>query len=341
GLPHNPARLVFERDVVDVLARRLVAGMESLVLDGSGAALDGGDAEGRLSAADVRGLEAAGVVVGTGDLGPRELLDEVDRSALRDALLADAGVREVLDGVWPVLSAEEVVGGSGWSAADVPLLDEAEALIGGARAVFGHVVVDEAQELSAMEWRMVVRRCPSRFMTVVGDLAQTGNVGGASSWREVLEPFVGERFEVAGLSVNYRTPAEVMEVAASAHRPGVVVPRSARAGGEVPWRVLVTRAELAGAVDRLAGEGNTGVIASAGVVEELSRSLPDRVVLTPRDAKGLEFDSVLVVDPAGILAAPLGANDLYVAMTRTTRRLVVLCVGSVPAELAGLPERRL
>ncbi|PRY34542.1 HelD family protein [Umezawaea tangerina] len=347
GLPHNQGRLVFEREVVEVLAGRLVEGMEGVVLDDGGEALDGGDADGRLSAADLRGLAAAGVVVGE-DLGPRALLDEVDRGLLRDSLLADGGLREVLEGVWPVLSAAEVVGGGGawsgdsgseasWSAADVALVDEVEALIGGGRVVFGHVVVDEAQELSAMEWRMVMRRCPSRFMTVVGDLEQTGSVSGASSWGEVLGPFVGKRFEVAGLSVNYRTPVEVMEVAGAvlaAHREGVVVPRSVRVGGEVPWRVLVERGEVVGWVGRFDG----AVVASDGVVEELCRGLPGRVVLTAREAKGLEFDSVLVVDPVGILGGRTGVSDLYVAMTRAVRRLGVVCVGEVPGELMGMVE---
>src|SRR5206468_2554147 len=80
---------------------------------------------------------------------------------------------------------------------------------------FGHLVVDEAQELSAMQWRVLMRRCPSRSMTVVGDIAQTGSPAGARSWAEMLGPYLADRWRLAELTVNYRTPAEIMRAAAS------------------------------------------------------------------------------------------------------------------------------
>ena len=92
-----------------------------------------------------------------------------------------------------------------------------------ARWAFGHVIVDEAQELSPMAWRLLMRRCPSRSMTVVGDVAQTGALAGTASWQELLAPYVADRWRLAELTVNYRTPAEIMAVAAevlAAHRPG-------------------------------------------------------------------------------------------------------------------------
>ncbi|HET6705472.1 HelD family protein [Amycolatopsis sp.] len=384
GLPHNPARLVFQQRLVDALARDLADRMENVVFDDTGAALDGGSADGRLSEADLRALAAAGVVTGPGPEGPRRILDETDVARLRTALLADAGVGAVLDELWPPLTAAEVVAqvlgtsGEAWSAADVPLLDEAAAVLGErACPTFGHVVVDEAQELSAMAWRMLLRRCPTRSMTVVGDLAQTGDPAGATArvipWDGLRPPVsslpgatdssgrdavprshVDDRWRLAELTVNYRTPAEVMAVAApllAAHHPGLRPPRSVRHAGEHPWRRRTALAELP---DVLAGivarhdDGRLAVIAPPVHHARIAAAVPVTtppdptdpvVVLTPRQAKGLEFDAVLVVDPAAILAEPLGHNDLYVALTRTTRHLGILHPGPPPAELAGVRER--
>jgi hypothetical protein len=357
GLPHNQARLVFQREIVAMLARRLVESMEAVVRTEDGEALDGGSADGRLSAADLKALAAAGVVVGDEDTGPRELLDEGDRAGLRAALLADAGVAAVLDELWPPLTPEQVLerssAGDDWSAADVPLLDEAAALLDGSegRATFGHVVVDEAQELSEMAWRMVMRRCPTRSMTVVGDLAQTGSAAGTSSWDEVLRPHVADRWRLAELTVNYRTPAEIMAATAdllAAHHPGLRPPDSVRSTGEAPWRLGTSERELPDVLAELAAthtDGQLGVIAPEPRIGRLAAVLslgpvPDLtgrvVLLTPGQAKGLEFDSVLIADPAAILRAPLGHNDLYVAMTRATHRLGIVHPGPPPVELAAL-----
>jgi DNA helicase IV len=366
GLPHNRARLVFHREVVDVLARRLVEELEAVVLTDTGEAIDGGSADGRLGEADLRALAAAGVVIDQDDPGGgRDVLDEADRAALRDSLLADRGVRVALDDVWPPLTPERVVAdllakpAGDWSAADVPLLDEAEALVGrdgDGRTTFGHVVVDEAQELSEMAWRMLMRRCPTRSMTIVGDLAQTGDPAGASSWADVLRPHVDDRWRLAELTVNYRTPAEVMAATAdllATHHPGLRPPRSVRSTGETPWRVGTTPADLPEVVADLARAwtgGRLAVIAPATHFDALATALSlktptdltDEVVLLgPGQAKGLEFDSVLIVDPTAILdAAPLGHHDLYVAMTRATHRLGVVHPGPPPAELSAMRELR-
>lgn len=342
GLPHNQARLVFQREIVAALAGELVGRMEAVVFTATGEALDGGSADGRLGEAELRALAAAGVVLGQEEDGPRDLLDEVDREALRTALLSDAGVRDALDELWPTLTPAEVVEGP-WSAADVPLLDEVAALVGESVPVFGHVVVDEAQELSGMAWRMLVRRCPSRSMTVVGDLAQTGSAAGASSWERVPRPH-----RLAQLTVNYRTPVEIMTVAVellARHHPALRPPRSVRASGEVPWRLAA--ADVPGALATLIAEHAEGKLAIiAPVVDELAAalSLPvppdltgDVVLLTPAQAKGLEFDVVVIADPVAVLAA--GPNDLYVAMTRATRQLGVVHPGPVPPELSSLVAR--
>ncbi len=354
GFPHNQARLVFQREVVGTLTRDLVATMEDLVLTETGEALDGGSADGRLSEADLKALAAAGAVLGPDDAGPKTLLDETDKAALRAALLADPGVQAVLDGIWPPLTparvVRDVVGGEGWSAEDVPLLDEAAVLVGEGVPVFGHVVVDEAQELSEMDWRMLVRRCPTRSMTIVGDLAQTGSPAGARSWDRVLREDSADR--LVQLTVNYRTPAEIMAVAAdllAAHHPGLRPPRSVRASGETPWRRHAD--DLPAAVADLAAahtDGQLAVIAPAAHTGPLAAALslpmaPDLadkvVLLTPAQAKGLEFDGVLIVDPAAVLAGPLGHNDLYVAMTRATRWLGVVHPGPPPAALRELIVR--
>ncbi|HZN16619.1 MAG TPA: ATP-binding domain-containing protein [Micromonosporaceae bacterium] len=214
------------------------------------------------------------------------------------------------------------------------------------RWAFGHVIVDEAQELSPMAWRLLMRRCPSRSMTVVGDLAQTGSLGGPASWAEVFSPHVADRWRLAELTVSYRTPAEVMSVAArvlAGIDPAVQPPRAVRHSGVRPWDETGTPhrlAELVGQEAGAVGDGRLAVIAPAGRLGELAPVLtgvvPDlavgeqldlerrAVLLAVAQAKGLEFDGVVVVDPDGIVAeSPRGPSDLYVALTRATQRLGV------------------
>jgi DNA helicase IV len=203
---------------------------------------------------------------------------------------------------------------------------------------YGHVVVDEAQELSAMDWRVLMRRCPSRSFTVVGDLTQRRSTAGATSWGEVLDRYVPGRWVYRSLTVNYRTPAEIMAVAAAVlaeFAPGVRPPDSVRACGVPPWSRRVGDDELAGALedfvrDEAGREGTSVIIGPAG-------SVPGAV--PPSGTKGLEFDAVLVVDPDRILAdGPRGAADLYVALTRATQRLGVLHRGPLPPALRGLAD---
>ena len=220
---------------------------------------------------------------------------------------------------------------------------------------FGHVVVDEAQELSAMQWRLLMRRCPSRSMTVVGDTAQTGSPAGARSWGQMLDPYVGGRWRLAELTVNYRTPGRIMQVATSALAESGITPpvlTSARPGDWPPTAEQVA-GDLAAALGRVVteelaavGEGRLAVITAAQAQPELAAALGQAVsaagerlvVLSPAQCKGLEFDVVVLVEPAAILAgSSRGASDLYVAMTRSTQRLRILHSQPLPAGLV-LPE---
>ena len=206
--------------------------------------------------------------------------------------------------------------------------------------VYGHVVVDEAQELSAMDWRVLVRRCPTRSFTVVGDLAQRRSAAGARSWADALERYAPGRWTHRVLGVCYRTPAEIMAVAAAvldAHDPGHPAPEPVRHSGVEPWAQQVRPDELVPAVlDVVAAEaehpGSVAVITPRPLPD-----VPGAVVLSPRETKGLEFDSVLVVEPGRMLVD--GAADLYVALTRATQRLGVLHTGPLPAGLSGLTSR--
>ncbi|GAB3881024.1 hypothetical protein GCM10027612_09470 [Microbispora bryophytorum subsp. camponoti] len=211
--------------------------------------------------------------------------------------------------------------------------------------------MDEAQELSAMAWRTVMRRVPARSLTVVGDIAQTGSAAGARSWGEMLDPYVKGRWREERLLVNYRTPAEIMEVAADVLRavaPGEEPPESVRFGGARPRAVPAEGTDLRRLVEselREIGEGRVGVVTPDGRHAEVAALFPEAVdpldspvaVLTVRSSKGLEFDAVVVVDPEGILRqSPKGGQDLYVAITRATRRLTVVYEDRLPAVLHRL-----
>ncbi|MEV8093161.1 RNA polymerase recycling motor ATPase HelR [Kitasatospora sp. NPDC085879] len=187
---------------------------------------------------------------------------------------------------------------------------------------FAHIVVDEAQELTDAEWQTLLLRCPSRSFTVVGDRAQARH-GFTESWRERLERIGLDRIEVASLGINYRTPAEVMAEAAPVVRavlPDANVPTSVRSSG-IPV-VHGSVEELDAVLERwLAAhaDGTACVIGAPGF-----RATPRVRSLTPALSKGLEFDLVVLVDPEAFGEGVAGAVDRYVAMTRTTRQLVVL-----------------
>lgn len=187
---------------------------------------------------------------------------------------------------------------------------------------FGHIVVDEAQELSDAEWQMVLARCPTRSLTVVGDRAQARH-GFRGTWAERLGAAGLDRVTVASLTVNYRTPAEVMAVAEPVIRaalPDANVPTSVRHGSAVRYAAAGLRDRVL--ADWLAAhpEGTACVIGDPAYRGDGARIRS----LTPVLAKGLEFDLVVLVRPERFGDGIEGAVDTYVAMTRTTGELVVL-----------------
>lgn len=257
---------------------------------------------------------------------PQDLEDDLDPEILMAYDLIDAGqLAERQDVRNRQTTAERAAGDRNWT--------------------YGHVIVDEAQELSEMAWRMVMRRIPNRWVTVVGDVAQTGDPAGASSWQRMLEPYVAQRWKLAELTVNYRTPAEIMAVAADVLAeidPDAAAPRSVRGTGVRPRAHAVDASALHSAVAQLVavetGPGTTAVITPHAMVADFTELAGESVrVLTVHEVKGLEFDAVYLVEPQGILdESPRGLNDLYVALTRATQRLGVVHTGELPSVLSGL-----
>jgi DNA helicase IV len=187
--------------------------------------------------------------------------------------------------------------------------------------------VDEAQELTDAEWQMLLRRCPSRSFTIVGDRAQARH-GFSESWRGRLERVGLDRVDLASLSINYRTPQEVMAEAEPVIRsvlPDANVPTSIRSGGGPVVHGLMS--DLSSTLDVwLAAQADgTACVIGVGETDEVASRTTSRIrSLTPELSKGLEFDLVVLVDPDSFGTGIEGAVDRYVAMTRATQQLVVL-----------------
>ena len=381
-----------------------------------------------------------------GEAAPHEWEDELS-ARLRRA----PQVRETLDRMWPVLSGAELVhdlfgfealvrsasagvltdaeqkllirervanvADVAWTEADLPLVDEADAILGppsaarprarrrarrdpdleqarrtveelgvggftnaaevlarygseaptvgdddGEPRTFGHVLVDEAQDLSAMQWRMLARRCPTGSMTLVGDFGQASRPGALANWDDVTAnlPVRVPPHRVT-LTVNYRTPSEIMDVAnrlLPAAAPGVEPARPVRSTGAHPEVETVAPGELVPAAAAAARAstalgGTVAVIAPVELHAALTDALADRgavadvieaidapvAVLSGLDSKGLEFDHVVVVEPAQLVAPDRsGLRLLYVVLTRATRRLVVVHAEPLPEALGLAPH---
>jgi DNA helicase IV len=292
---------------------------------------------------DVPLLDEAAELLGeldtTGDA--RRAAREAQRA--RDLENAERAIENM--GVQGIVDAESLAAGF---AEDGDLRTTAERAALDRTWTYGHIVVDEAQELSPMQWRLLRRRGPLRSFTIVGDLAQTAAARPPGDWGEAIHA-LGDEFRLEELTVNYRTPRQITELAeqrATALGLPVTPARSVREGAWPVRERVVERPGLAAAVvaaaleDRAVdAEGSVAVIAPETLVTELhdalvagvgepvgfgSEGLGSRItVMGPRTAKGLEFDTAIVVDQRGIVGDS-GAGSLYVALTRPTQRLTVL-----------------
>jgi DNA helicase IV len=193
---------------------------------------------------------------------------------------------------------------------------------------YSHVVVDEAQDLSAMQWRALARRCPTLSMTVAGDQGQAIRPGGTGTWTSAIDALGAATFDLAELTVNYRTPVEVMAAAEKVLADGGIPhssTKSVRSTSEPIATIVdvITADAVRAVVDGIDVDGTVAVIAPRDrCVELVASGIPAIDVL---EAKGLEFDAVVVVDPDAIAAEGEGdARRVYVAMTRTTNVLHVL-----------------
>ncbi|WP_156027719.1 HD domain-containing protein [Candidatus Solirubrobacter pratensis] len=244
-----------------------------------------------------------------------------------------------------------------WTAADIPLLDEADALVRGVSSSYGYVLADEAQDLSPMQLRMILRRSTAGRATLVGDIAQATGAYRCTDWLELLDATGFDTDpRIAELAVGYRVPRQIMELAAELIpriAPDTFVPRAVRLGPEDPRVIAVEDGGLATALvaevtTRVDGERTVGVIAPAGLLEDLRGALAAAgmqagdiltdglartvTVLSADQAKGLEFDHVVVVEPAAIAGAAEEWAYVYIALTRATRTLSVLHTTPAPFE---------
>jgi DNA helicase IV len=237
-----------------------------------------------------------------------------------------------------ILSEEErqllVTSGKRWTRADLPLLDEARHLVE-RQPGFAHVILDEAQDLSPMQLRVVGRRCVSGSATVLGDLAQATTPWAVGDWRGVLEHLGKPDGSVQALTIGYRVPRDVLDLA-NRLLP-VIAPQLPLASSlRHVVGALSTAPDVASAVHRLRGKGSVAIVVPGEAVVD---GVPDAVplgddglaapvtIVRAADVKGLEFDHVVLVDPD---ALPL--RVLYVAMTRAVTSLTI--VGRLPAELS-------
>lgn len=241
-------------------------------------------------------------------------------SVVDDLIVAAADADEYGEGLVTMLRHEDLQD----TLADSSALPGAEPdLLAGP---FAHIVVDEAQELTDAEWQMLLLRCPSRSFTIVGDRAQARH-GFSESWQERLGRVGLDQIDVATLSINYRTPEEVMAAAEPVIRaalPDANVPTSIRSSG-LPV-VHGAAADLGSILDTWLAEHDEGIACVIGMADpaEDAAATPRVRWLTPELSKGLEFDLVVLIDPETFGTGIEGAVDRYVAMTRATQQLVIL-----------------
>lgn len=305
---------------------------------------------------DVALLDEAAELLGEVDVAHTAAERERKQQRKRDVENAAAAIRNM--GVDGMIDAETLAEGFEASAERATTAELAAA---DRSWTYGHIVVDEAQELSPMQWRLLARRNPLKSFTIVGDVAQASAAAATNSWGAALAADVGDQWRLEELTVNYRTPSQIVAVAeavALAHNVSITPSRAVRES-EWPVDVTVVSPEDLGsrvgqivAADReISGDGTLAVIVSdsltSSVVDALQQNFAGEVgegaaglnkpiaVLTPRESKGLEFDSVVVVEPQRIVdEISRGAAALYVAMTRSTQRLSIVASQGLPE---GIP----
>ena len=375
GRPYHRAREAFAEQLHHLLAEAVVAQREALMhemeegfedilarvdrsvqRDHQPGGPTGSDIDGLLSEEEVEDLRRRIAENATIARFVESWWPTLDTGSLLGDLLTD---RAMLARFAPRLSTAEIAAVSAepapWAPSDIPLLDALADLLGEIEApppqgefvadharrqrswVYGHVVIDEAQELSEMQWQMVLRRCPGRSITAVGDIDQAEAAHRHTTWAQAVQAAFGDRWTAAELTICYRTPREVMDLTGPVLRQAGshnTPPRAVRSCGIAPWVLTVAPAELADTTARLVRQlrqrwhgGTVGVIAPADRIAELRSVLADVPVLTATQSKGLEWDAALLVDPQGIAAAPRGWNGLYVALTRCTQELGQLVLG--------------
>lgn len=305
-------------------------------------------------------------------LTPAELLHDLFGSK---ALLKLAAADRLTEQEWSSLHRPRAaeVGEVAWSDSDVALLDEAREILGprpgkGGKTddadeirTYGHIVIDEVQDLTPMQLRMAARRSLNGSMTIVGDLAQATGPLAPAGWPDVLAHLPDKKgSRIVGLSIGYRIPGEIMAIATRvmmAATPELRAPTSVREGGDPPQFVRTTPAELGtdlvAAVRELlsdVGDGNVAIVAPDALVDQVTSvlvaagiehsratrtGLEGTVSVVPVSVvKGLELDGVVVLEPASIVEAEVqGLRSLYVALTRATKRLTVVHARDLPAPL--------
>ena len=297
-----------------------------------------------------------------------------DGEEIEKALKANGYLGRILERAWPALDPEKLVRallaqpaflaeaadgilaedeqallrrrGRGWSEADLALLDEANALVGAPPRSYGHVIVDEAQDLTPMQLRMIARRARAGGLTLLGDVAQATGAVVYRSWSEVLPHLPhAEKAEIEELLHAYRVPREIMDVALPllpVIAPDVAAPLAYRRGAAEPLVLRVAGEELLREAYRQAARlaREDGLVALIVPDELLEPALAEQAdyegvpLLTARGAKGLEFDHVIVVEPALLAEREQGLRELYVALTRPTKTLVIVHSRPLPQELA-------
>jgi DNA helicase IV len=300
------------------------------------------DRDAPFTVSDVPLLDEAAEHLGEFDAGNDAEKKDRKRQFKRDVENAKAAIHNM--GVEGLVNAEDLAAGFGESAARGTTAERAAA---DREWTYGHIVVDEAQELSPMQWRLLRRRGPLRSFTIVGDIAQASAAAAAPDWSQALRALTPD-FRLEELTVNYRTPAQITHAAETmAVEHGLEITRS-RAVRDSEWPVDTVTVEvddlLSAVVDvvdedrELDSRGTLAVIVPPRLVDAQYAELASRFgasvglgarglsraisVLTPQEAKGLEFDAVVVVEPNEILeGSARGVGALYVAMTRPTQRL--------------------